>query len=89
MAYIPIHEDVVKVHKGIEDINIILAYHSFLKNPQQQHIKRKQLFVGGFKMNECLIHYISLDSLLTTNHTQFSEQDLLIILMLLNHFTID
>ncbi|WVZ18574.1 hypothetical protein V8G54_005896 [Vigna mungo] len=74
VAHLPIREEVVKVHIGVEGFNRILAYRSFLKNPQQ-HIEQKQLLVGGLKMDERLIHYLIVRILSpqATNHAQCSE----------------
>jgi len=51
-----IREDVVNVLVRIEGLNRLLAFRSFLKNPQQYIVK--QLLVRGLKIDERLIHYL-------------------------------
>ncbi|KOM34536.1 hypothetical protein LR48_Vigan02g068600 [Vigna angularis] len=50
VAMLPIRDDSVKIHLGIEGFNRLLAFQSFLRNPQLQ-IGHKQLLVGGFKVD--------------------------------------
>ncbi|KOM48155.1 hypothetical protein LR48_Vigan07g185900 [Vigna angularis] len=71
------------------DINRLLAFQSFLRHLQQQ-INRRQLLVGGFKVEERLIHYLIVWLLCprATNHTQCFEHDLLLY-GILNNIHID
>ncbi|KOM43030.1 hypothetical protein LR48_Vigan05g063400 [Vigna angularis] len=52
---------------------------------------RRQLLVGGFKVEERMIHYLIVWILCPreTNHAQCSEQDLLLLYGILNHIHID
>ncbi|KOM55441.1 hypothetical protein LR48_Vigan10g133300 [Vigna angularis] len=90
VAQLTIWDDVVKVHLGVPDFNRLLAFQSFLHHPEQQ-INRRQLLVGGFKVEERMIHYLIVWLLCprATNHAQCSEQDLLLLYGILNHIHID
>ncbi|KOM43498.1 hypothetical protein LR48_Vigan05g110200 [Vigna angularis] len=83
-------DDVVKVHLGVPDFNRLIAFQSFLRHPEQQ-INRRQLLVGGFKVEERMIHYLIVWLLCprATNHAQCSEQDLLLLYGILNYIHID
>ncbi|KOM41157.1 hypothetical protein LR48_Vigan04g135500 [Vigna angularis] len=52
---------------------------------------RRQLLVGGFKVEECLLYYLIVWLLCprATNHAQCSEQDLLLLYGILNNILID
>ncbi|KOM49520.1 hypothetical protein LR48_Vigan08g034700 [Vigna angularis] len=75
-----IWDDAVKIHLGVPKFNRLLAFQSFFRNPQQQ-LNRQQLLVGGFKVEERMIHYLKIWILCSraTNHAQYSKQDLLLI----------
>ncbi|KOM48164.1 hypothetical protein LR48_Vigan07g186800 [Vigna angularis] len=90
VAQLTIWDDAVKVHLGVPDFNRLLAFQSFLRHPKQQ-TNRRQLLVGGFKVEECLIHYLIVWLLCprATNHAQCSEQDILLLYGILNHIHID
>ncbi|KOM31402.1 hypothetical protein LR48_Vigan01g095700 [Vigna angularis] len=49
VAQLPIWDDAVKVHLGLQDFDRLLTFQSFLRHPEQQ-TNRRQLLVGGFKM---------------------------------------
>ncbi|KOM35506.1 hypothetical protein LR48_Vigan02g165600 [Vigna angularis] len=89
VAQLTLWDDAVKVHLGVPDFNRILAFQSFLRHPEQQ-INRRQLLLGGFKVEERMIHYLIVWILCprATNHAQCSEQDLLLLYGLLNHIHI-
>ncbi|KOM30221.1 hypothetical protein LR48_Vigan1059s000100 [Vigna angularis] len=86
----PIWDDAVKVHLGLEDFNRMMTFQSFLRHPERQ-TNRSQLLVGGFKVEERMIHYLIVWILCprATNHAQCSEQDLLLLYGILNHIHID
>ncbi|KOM37757.1 hypothetical protein LR48_Vigan03g113900 [Vigna angularis] len=90
VAQLTLWDDAVKVHLGVPDFNRLLAFQSSLRHPEQQ-INRRQLLVGGFKVEERMIHYLIVWILCprATNHAQCSEQDLLLLYGLLNHIHID
>ncbi|KOM31588.1 hypothetical protein LR48_Vigan01g114300 [Vigna angularis] len=90
VAQLTLWDDAVKVHLGIPDFNRLLAFQSFLRHPEHQ-INRQQLLVGGFKVEERIIHYLIVWILCprATNHAQCSEQDLLLLYGLSNHIHID
>ncbi|KOM53433.1 hypothetical protein LR48_Vigan09g209200 [Vigna angularis] len=90
VAQLTLWDDAVKAHLGVPDFNRLLAFQSFLRHPEQQ-INRRQLLVGGFKVEERMIHYLIVWILCprATNHAQCSEQDLLLLYGLLNHIHID
>ncbi|KOM41122.1 hypothetical protein LR48_Vigan04g132000 [Vigna angularis] len=89
----------MRYHDGIITTKSILEFRTsivsspfnpFLRHPEQQ-INRRQLLVGGFKVEERMIHYLIVWILCprATNHAQCSEQDLLLLYGLLNHIHID
>ncbi|KOM28048.1 hypothetical protein LR48_Vigan492s001200 [Vigna angularis] len=90
VAQLPIWDDAVKVHLGLEDFNRMMTFQSFLRHPERQ-TNRRQLLVGGFKVEERMIHYLIVWILCprATNHAQCSEQDLLLLYGILNHIHID
>ncbi|KOM30043.1 hypothetical protein LR48_Vigan846s000700 [Vigna angularis] len=90
VAQLTIWDDVVKVHLSVPDFNRLLAFQSFLRHPEQQ-TNRRQLLVGGFKVEERMIHYLIMWLLCPrdTNHAQCLEQDLLLLYGILNHIHID
>ncbi|KOM51952.1 hypothetical protein LR48_Vigan09g061100 [Vigna angularis] len=90
VAQLPIWDDAVKVHLGLEDFNRMMTFQSFLRHPERQ-TNRRQLLVGGFKVEERMIHYLIVWILCprATNHAQCSEQDLLLLHGILNHIHID
>ncbi|BAU03752.1 hypothetical protein VIGAN_UM171700, partial [Vigna angularis var. angularis] len=90
VAHLPIWDDAVKVHLGLQDFDRLLTFQSFLRHPEQQ-TNRRQLLVGGFKVEERMIHYLLVWILCprATNHAQCSEQDLLLLYGILNHIHID
>lgn len=51
VAMMPVRDDVVKVHLGVDGFNCLLAFQSFLRNPKLQ-TECKKLLVGGFKVEE-------------------------------------
>ncbi|KOM26162.1 hypothetical protein LR48_Vigan233s002900 [Vigna angularis] len=57
VAQLPIWDDAVKVHLGLEDFNRMMTFQSFLRHPERQ-TNRRQLLVGGFKVEERMIHYL-------------------------------
>ncbi|KOM51822.1 hypothetical protein LR48_Vigan09g048100 [Vigna angularis] len=57
VAQLTLWDDAVKVHLGIPDFNRLIAFQSFLRHPEQQ-INHRQLLVGGFKVEERMIHYL-------------------------------
>ncbi|KOM58003.1 hypothetical protein LR48_Vigan11g103600 [Vigna angularis] len=82
VAQLTIWDDAVKVHLGLQDFNRLMTFQSFLRNPEQQ-TNRRQLLVGGFKVEERMIHYLIVWILCprATNHAQCSEQDLLLLIL--------
>ncbi|KOM52799.1 hypothetical protein LR48_Vigan09g145800 [Vigna angularis] len=90
VAQLSIWDDALKVHLGLEDFNRMMTFQSFLRHPERQTNKR-QLLVGGFKVEERMIHYLIVWILCptATNHAQCSEQDLLMLYGILNHIHID
>ncbi|KOM34552.1 hypothetical protein LR48_Vigan02g070200 [Vigna angularis] len=90
VAQLTIWDDAVKVHLGLQDFNRLMTFQSFLRHPEQQ-TNRRQLLVGGFKVEERMIHYLIVWILRprATNHAQCSEQDLLLLYGILNHIHID
>ncbi|KOM37964.1 hypothetical protein LR48_Vigan03g134600 [Vigna angularis] len=90
VAQLPIWDDAVKVHLGLEDFNRMMTFQSFLRHPERQ-TNRRQLLVGGFEVEERMIHYLIVWILCprATNHAQCSEQDLLLLYGILNHIHID
>ncbi|KOM31729.1 hypothetical protein LR48_Vigan01g128400 [Vigna angularis] len=90
VTQLTIWDDVVNVHLGVPDFNPLVTFQSFLRNPQQQN-NHRQLLVGGFKVEERMIHYLIVWLLCprATNHAQCSEQDLLLLYGILNHVHID
>ncbi|KOM57678.1 hypothetical protein LR48_Vigan11g071100 [Vigna angularis] len=62
-----------------------------LSIPDSQQINRRQLLVGGCKVEERMIHYLIVWLLCprASNHSQCSEQDLLFLYGILNHIHID
>ncbi|KOM48049.1 hypothetical protein LR48_Vigan07g175300 [Vigna angularis] len=90
VAQLPIWDDTVKVHLGLDDFNRMMTFQSFLRHPERQ-TNRRQLLVGGFKVEERMIHNLIVWILCprATNHAQCSEQDLLLLYGILNHIHID
>ncbi|KOM43124.1 hypothetical protein LR48_Vigan05g072800 [Vigna angularis] len=90
VAQLTIWDDAVKVHLGLQDFNRLMTFQSFLRHPEQQ-TNQRQLLVGGFKVEERMIHYLIIWILCprATNHAQCSEQDLLLLYGILNHIHID
>ncbi|KOM25054.1 hypothetical protein LR48_Vigan46s001600 [Vigna angularis] len=46
VAQLPIWDDAVKVHLGLQDFDRLMTFQSFLRRPEQQ-TNRRQLLVGG------------------------------------------
>ncbi|KOM50036.1 hypothetical protein LR48_Vigan08g086300 [Vigna angularis] len=90
VTQLTIWDDAIKVHLGVSDFNRLLAFQSLLRHPEQQ-TNRRQLLVGGFKVEEQMIHYLIVWLLCprATNHAQCLEQDLLLLYGILNHIHID
>lgn len=88
VAHLLVQKDAINVQIRLEGFNRVLAFRSFLKNPQQ--LINMQFLVGGLKMDERLIHYLIVWIICprASNHTQCSEANLLIIHGPLNHVTI-
>ncbi|KOM29511.1 hypothetical protein LR48_Vigan715s000100 [Vigna angularis] len=90
VAQLTIWDDAIKVHLGLQDFNRLMTFQSFLRHPEQQ-TNRRQFLVGGFKVEERMIHYLIVWILCprATNHAQCSKQDLLLLYGILNHIHID
>ena len=89
VAQFPIHDGTSPICTvGIEGFNIIFAYRSFLRRPNQEI--GQQMLAGPLKIDERLLHYLIIWILCPrgTNHAQCSEVDLMIIYVMLNHILI-
>ncbi|KOM48016.1 hypothetical protein LR48_Vigan07g172000 [Vigna angularis] len=58
VAHLPILENTMHVPNDFGDLNKILAYRSFMRNPQQPLPNRRYLLVGNLRMEERVLHYL-------------------------------
>ncbi|KOM48187.1 hypothetical protein LR48_Vigan07g189100 [Vigna angularis] len=58
VAHLPILENTMHVPNDFGDFNKILAYRSFMRNPQQPLPNRRYLLVGNLRMEERVLHYL-------------------------------
>ncbi|KAG2408147.1 uncharacterized protein HKW66_Vig0029690 [Vigna angularis] len=58
VAHLPILENTMHVPNDFGDFNKILAYRSFMRNPQQSLPNRRYLLVGNLRMEERVLHYL-------------------------------
>ncbi|KAG2380886.1 uncharacterized protein HKW66_Vig0202590 [Vigna angularis] len=58
VAHLPILENNLHVPNDFDDFNKILAYRSFMRNPQQPLPNRRYLLVGHLRMEERVVHYL-------------------------------
>ncbi|KOM38108.1 hypothetical protein LR48_Vigan03g149000 [Vigna angularis] len=58
VAHLPILANNLHVPNDFGDFNKILAYRSFMRNPQQPLPNRRYLLVGHLRMEERVLHYL-------------------------------
>ncbi|KOM50151.1 hypothetical protein LR48_Vigan08g097800 [Vigna angularis] len=58
VAHLPILENNLHVPNDFGDFNKIVAYRSFMRNPQQPLPNRRYLLVGHLRMEERVLHYL-------------------------------
>ncbi|KOM45499.1 hypothetical protein LR48_Vigan06g080500 [Vigna angularis] len=80
VAQLQILENTMNVPNDFGDFNKILAYRSFMRNPQQPLPNRRYLLVGNLRMEERVLHYIIVWMLCPrgTNLAQCFETDLML-----------
>ncbi|KOM55397.1 hypothetical protein LR48_Vigan10g128900 [Vigna angularis] len=80
VAHLLLLENTMNVPNDFGDFNKILAYRSFMRNPQQPLPNRRYLLVGNLRMEERVLHYIIVWMLCPrgTNLAQCFETDLMI-----------
>ncbi|KOM54833.1 hypothetical protein LR48_Vigan10g072500 [Vigna angularis] len=91
VAHLSLFENAMHVPNDFGEFNKILAYRSFMRNPQQPLPNRRYLLVGNLRMEERVLHYLIVWLLCPrgTNLAQCFETDLMIMSDITQHININ